>query len=112
MKNIEFTKWLEIKYLAWQQDEGGRRTMKEFAAYLGIHPGTLTNYTKGKRTPSGDHVHRIAEKLGGEIYNLLGITDAKDIKLQKLLSLYDQLDEEDRRALVDEAKKRAQRKSR
>ncbi len=105
MTNIEISRWLELKYLDWQRDQGARRTIKEFAAYLGIPQTTFTNYLKGKRTPSGDHVHRIASALGSEIYALVGMIDTEDIEIRRLMSMYDHLDEGGRKKLIALAEK-------
>jgi len=47
--------------------------MREFSQYLGIPQSTLTNYIKGKRRPSSEHLIRIALHLGQEIYAFLGM---------------------------------------
>lgn len=100
-------KWLEMKFIDWQKQEGGRRSVREFGLYLGIPQSTLNNYLRGARAPSGDHVHRIAEKLGSEIYELLGFVGDQQHELLALLDLLWHLDAEDIRWLLQEARKRA-----
>ncbi len=101
--------WLEKKFLEWQNNQGERKTIKEFAKYLGIPQTTVNNYMRSNRLPSREHTRKLSEKLGAEIYTLLGPGDPEE-EVRKLLNLYDQLDEQDRKALIEEAQKRIQKK--
>ena len=64
---MTFSQYLEMKYLEWQQKQGGRKTIAEFAAYLGIAQTTASSYMNGVRKPEGEKLQRIAEKLGIEV---------------------------------------------
>lgn len=70
---MTFSQYLEMKYLEWQQKQGGRKTIAEFAAYLGIAQTTASSYMNGVRKPEGEKLQRIAEKLGIEVYDVLGV---------------------------------------
>ena len=95
--------WLELKYIDWQKAEGGRRTVKDFSRYLNIPQPTLNNYLRGNRRPTGDYLHRLAEKLGSEIYTILGMTE-EEAAIHKLLYMFDHLDETRRKALIAQAR--------
>ena len=65
--------WLNKKFLEWEMAQGSRKTLTEFSEWLEISQPTLSNYMNGERTPTGKNVHRLADKLGPEIYDLLEI---------------------------------------
>ena len=80
----DFSQWLERQYLAWQASEGERRTISEFAAWLGFKQSIVSLWMNGDRKPGQDSADRIAIKLGGEVYALLGLrpSDGRLINIQ------------------------------
>lgn len=101
-------KWLETKYLEWQLQQGKKCTLKEWATYLEIPLTTLTNYMKGKRAPSGDHVFRIAHKLGNEIYTLLSFK--QNPQVLELIDLFAQLEPDEQSTVLEDVRQRVERK--
>jgi transcriptional regulator with XRE-family HTH domain len=65
-------KWLDNKYLEWQTQEEERKTVIEFADYLGVNRSLLSYWMNGAREPSDENKLKIALKLGFEIYDILG----------------------------------------
>lgn len=65
--------WLNKEFLKWERKTGGRQTYKAFAEYLGVKYTTFSSWMNQGAEPGGDNVRRIAEKLGNEIYILLGV---------------------------------------
>ena len=51
-----------------------RMTYGEFAEHLGVSRISLNDWMKGKYLPGSQNLSVIAEKLGNEIYSVLGIT--------------------------------------
>jgi transcriptional regulator with XRE-family HTH domain len=84
------SKWLNGKFFDWQRAEGGRRTITDFAAYLGVSQASLSEWLRGKYDPKGQNISRIAEKLGYEIYDALGMSrplpEGMDEQITKLVS--------------------------
>lgn len=70
---MNFPQYLEYKYLEWQQVVGERKTVRQFAEYIGVSASSITMWWKGKRVPEGDNVRRLADKLGIEVYDVLEI---------------------------------------
>lgn len=64
--------WFEQKYLDWQVEEGRSRSKKEFAAYLKVHPSTLSGWINDGIPPQGQNLQKVGAKLGTEIYDLAG----------------------------------------
>lgn len=95
---MKFSQFFEMKYLEWQTKQGGRKTVSEFAEWLGIAQTTASTYMHGKRKPEGDTLIRLSEKLGIEIYDSLGLP-RPDEDLYYLQSIWDQLPAEARRLL-------------
>ena len=70
---MNFSRFLELKFLEWQQREGGRKTVKEFAAYIGVSQSTISTWWNEDRKPEGENLRKLAEKLGIEVYDILGM---------------------------------------
>jgi transcriptional regulator with XRE-family HTH domain len=49
-----------MEYLKWQQKEGGRRTIQDFADYLDVDRPTLSVWMNGKRVPDDRNVEKLA----------------------------------------------------
>lgn len=102
MKN--FSQFLEMKYLEWQQKQGGRKTLTEFAIFLGVAQNTMSSYLKGKRKPEGEIIRKLAEKLGLETYDVLGVPKP-DADLFYLQIIWKDLDHAHRHALRQQAER-------
>lgn len=70
---MNVAEWLNAKFLEWERNEGKRKTMVQFAEYLGVAQPSLSAWATGKYVPKGQNLAKIAEKLGYEIYDVLGI---------------------------------------
>ena len=64
-------KWLDNKYLEWQTQGGERKTILEFADYLGVNRSLLSYWMNGSREPSEDNLIKVSLKLGFEIFDIL-----------------------------------------
>jgi transcriptional regulator with XRE-family HTH domain len=74
MKETPLSKWLNARFLKWQSDSGRKRTTVEFAKYLGLGRGTVTQWMDGARErPKALYVQKLAEKLGPDLYDVLGL---------------------------------------
>jgi hypothetical protein len=72
IEQMTFPQFLEKKYLEWQQVQGGRKTVAMFANYLGVKQSTLSMWWNSGVAPSGESIRLLAEKLGIEVYDILG----------------------------------------
>jgi transcriptional regulator with XRE-family HTH domain len=68
-----FKDWLFQKFVEWQVVNKQRMTYGEFAEHLGVSRISLNDWIKGKYLPGSQNLSVIAEKLGNEIYSVLGI---------------------------------------
>jgi transcriptional regulator with XRE-family HTH domain len=102
LTQMTFRQFLEMKFLAWQQEIGGRRTVLEFAEYLGVSQQTVSSWWNNTRQPQGENVRKVSEKLGLEVYDVLGLP-RPDPDLHYLQSQWDTLTAEERRALREQA---------
>lgn len=65
--------WLSRKFLEWEREQGSRKTAVEFAEYLGVSQPSLSSWMSGRYAPKGKNLSRLAEKLGYDIYDALGL---------------------------------------
>lgn len=74
-------KFLLEHFLGWQKRLGERKTLKEFAEYLGISDKLLNHYMTGRRTPGEETTSLIYQALGDErIFDITGF-DRPDMRL-------------------------------
>lgn len=104
IEQMDFPKFLEFKYLEWQRTQGGRKTVKEFAAYIGVSQSTISSWWNEDRKPEGENLRRLAEKLGIEVYDVLGIP-RPDSNLLYIQSIWQELEPEKRTALREQAER-------
>lgn len=69
-----FRQFLEENFLQWQMTTGGRKTVYEFAEYIGVGQSTISTWWNETRIPQGDNIRKLAEKLGLEVYDVLGLS--------------------------------------
>ena len=99
---MNFRQYLENEYLKWQQQEGRRRTVNEFAEYLGVGQSTLSMWWNDERKPQGDNIRKLADKLGLEVYDVLGLK-RPDAMLHYINKVWDTLPKEIQQALLEKA---------
>lgn len=78
---MNVAEWLNAKFLEWERNEGKRKTMVQFAEYLGVAQPSLSAWATGKYVPKGQNLAKIAEKLGYEIYDVLSIPRPMPVEL-------------------------------
>ncbi|HZW04258.1 MAG TPA: helix-turn-helix transcriptional regulator [Anaerolineaceae bacterium] len=69
---MDFQTWLNRKMDRWIKETGRNQTA--FAGWLGVQPTTLSNWIKRGHKPRPDMVARLSEKLGPDIYKVLGLS--------------------------------------
>lgn len=98
----EFKDFLFDKLQEYEREQGRRISMVEYAKYLGISRPVLSYYLNGRNTPGIDNAGLLAEKLGIEVYDYLGVT-RPDPDLLKLKTLWGKLPAEVRHQLAEQA---------
>ncbi len=93
MNMMEFWEWMTKKYIEWRADS--RRTISEFAKYVGVSQPVMSDWMKrdGKK-PGAKNVSLIASKLGIEVYDILALPrpqTAVDPQTQELIKLMEKL---------------------
>lgn len=101
---VTFSKFLEIKYLEWQNTQGKRKTIEEFAAYLGVSRPLLNMWMNGNRKPGKDSLRVLSETLGNEVYDVLGY-ERPNPYLQKINQLFERLTPEHQQKLAQDAER-------
>jgi len=97
---LEFRQWLELKFLEWQRNQGGRKTVLQFAEFLGVSQQAASSWMNGTRLPQGDYLRKLADKLGLEVYDVLGL-ERPDPFLHYFIKHWEKLPEEAQDALLE-----------
>ena len=107
----QFASFLKRKLLEISLSNGEIITQSEFARMLGIPQGSMSQYMSGTRLPSEDNAHKMAAKLGDEVYQILDmpVPLPDDPDLKNLIVAYQALPGNKKQAyldlLVNEARK-------
>ena len=101
---MNFAAFLEEAFLKWQNQQGKRKTLAEFAHYLEVKPTTLSNWLGNKRNPDFESVMALAGKLGPDVYDVLGL-ERPDPDLAFINQHWEQFDPATRRKLRQQAEK-------
>jgi hypothetical protein len=97
---MNFPAFLEKKFLEWQNKIGERKTVSEFARWLGVKQSSLSTWWSTDTVPSGESVRMLADKLGIEVYDTLGLP-RPDENLFYVQKEWDALAAEEQRAIRD-----------
>lgn len=100
----KFPDFLTRQYLAWQAKEGTRKTLEEFAAYLGVSRPLLSMWLNGSRKPGTDNIKLLAEIFGEGVYDSLDLP-RPDPDLNYLQAHWINLPAEARKAIRETALK-------
>ena len=101
---VTFSEYLEKKYLDWQHEQGRRKTIEDFAAYIGVSRPLLNMWMNGKRKPGKESLKLLSEILGNEVYDILGY-ERPNPYLQKINQIFEYLSPEQQRKLAEDAKR-------
>ena len=83
----------------WETAQGKRTTIQGFANYLEVSQPLLSIWLKGDTKPSDEKIELLANKLGNEVYDVLGIP-RPDPDLQRLNQIWEQIPEKVRHSIV------------
>lgn len=67
----KFSDWITLKFVEWQAKEGKRKTIEEFAAYLGVSRPLLNMWMNGNKKPGQTNIKILAEIFDNDIYDIL-----------------------------------------
>lgn len=94
-------KYLLDHFLAWQSRLGERKTLKDFAEYLGISDKLLNHYMTGRRAPGKESVGLIYHALGDErIFEITGF-DKPDSRLAFIRRNWDSISDSEKDRVME-----------
>lgn len=102
MPKHPFSVFLTRKFLEWQLEEGEPRSQAEFANLIGVKRTSLTMWMNGDHLPGGENVTKLANFLGPEVYDLLGL-ERPNPDLQAIIARWDRLSPEQQRRLAQDS---------
>lgn len=70
---MDFKDWLMEKFFEWEKTQKRRQSYSAFARYLNVKTATLTQWRLGGYTPTGVNLVKVADKLGTEVYRVVGL---------------------------------------
>ena len=100
MAKHPFSIFLTRKFLEWQLEQGESKSQAEFAGLLGVKRTSLTMWMNGDHLPENENVEKIANFLGPEVYDLLGLP-RPDPFLQSINSRWDRIPPDKQQKLAE-----------
>lgn len=95
---MSFPKFLEKKFLEWQNREGTRKTISEFATHIGVSQSVVSMWMNGSRVPNKPSIERLSSIFGLEVYDALG-NPRPDPDLYYIQNVWEGLTPEKRKAV-------------
>ena len=104
--NGNLSDWLEQRYLAWRsQQDRNNDSVSAFARYLHVSQSLVDAFMNGRRSSmSQATADRIADKLGDEIYDLVGLPRPDPVQ-RRLEGILYSLSEDSKKKLMDYAER-------
>lgn len=100
-----FPDWITKQFLNWQAQQGKRKTVDDFAAYLGVSRPLLNQWMNGNiPRPGRENISRLADIFGFEIYDVLELPRPNPF-LQKISKMWENIPPEKQQLLVEEAER-------
>jgi transcriptional regulator with XRE-family HTH domain len=66
-----FSEWMTRQFLEWQAKQGKRKTLEEFAAYIGVNRPLVNMWMIGTKKPGPANIQLLGELFGMEVYDVL-----------------------------------------
>ena len=100
-----FPDWITQKFLDWQSNQGKRKTIDDFAAYIGVSRPLLNQWMNGNiPRPGRENISRLAEIFGLELYDVLEIP-RPNIYLQRVTKVFENIPPEKQQKLAEDAER-------
>jgi transcriptional regulator with XRE-family HTH domain len=99
---MDYNRWLMDKFVEWERKKGQRQSYSAFARYLGVKQSSLSQWLAGNYPPSRENVEKLAEKLGPEIYDIMGM-ERPDPDIEQLVRLYSAATPEQKKEILRQA---------
>jgi transcriptional regulator with XRE-family HTH domain len=88
-------------FLAWQTREREKKTLKQFAEFVGMSPQQLNHYWTGKRAPTSEISDLFYGVFGDERFYTLAGYEVPDHRLQFLNKHWSEFDENDKTKIIE-----------
>lgn len=99
-----FPQWINRKFVEWQASQGKRKTVEEFAIYLGISRPLLNMWMNGNKKPGRENINLLAEVFGNEVFDVLGLPRPNPY-LQRVNRVWEFLPEAIQKRIAEDAEK-------
>lgn len=99
---MTFPEFIEKKFVEWQNKQGSRKTVTDFAAYLGVSQPLVTMWMSGAKRPGPINIKLLGQTFGMEVYDALGLPRPEE-NLTYIQNHWDQLSPRERKAIRDTA---------
>ena len=101
MNLMEFKTYIEKKYVEWTAAQGKRKSIADYAAYLGISQPLLSMWMNGSKKPGAQNIKLLHEIYGDEVLSALG----NDVDLYFVQTHWDRVPEKAKKIIREQVSK-------
>jgi transcriptional regulator with XRE-family HTH domain len=105
LMSISISRFLQAKFVDWQHQQRQRRTIEEFADFVGVSRPLMSQWMNGKKQPGSKNRERLIEVFGTDALEAFGIDPGLYIVQKK----WDDLEPETRQEIQDLATRSEQK---
>jgi transcriptional regulator with XRE-family HTH domain len=102
----EFSEWITRKFVEWQATQGRRKTIEEFANFIGVSRPLINMWMNANQKPGKENIKLLAEIFGVEVYDSLGM-ERPNPYLERANRLWEFIPEERQKQIAEEAEQYA-----
>lgn len=103
--NTSFQDFLNDEFIKWMVKDRRARSQNDFARYLEVSAASLSQWMSGTREPAGDNIHKLGDKLGPRVYEILGLPPMmpRDPGVMFIAKLWPRLNDDQKQRILDVA---------
>lgn len=105
MSDTKFRDFMNDEFIKWMIKDRRARSQNDFARWLGVSAASLSQWMSGTRKPTGANVHKLGDKLGPEVYELLELPPMmpRDPGIMLIAKLWHKLNSDQQQKILDVA---------
>lgn len=102
----EFSDWITRKFVEWQATQGRRKTIEEFATFIGVSRPLVNMWMNANQKPGKENIKLLAKIFGVDVYDALNM-DRPNPYLERANQSWEFIPEERQKQIAEEAEQYA-----
>jgi len=73
LMTLKFPDWINKMFVNWQAEQGRKKSIQDFANYVGVSRPLMNMWMNGNQTPGKGNIEMLANIFGNEVYDSLNL---------------------------------------